>query len=103
MRKITGVNETLKNLEEGQQNLPTFREVFRLALALSLAESKDKAIWAGDLAEDLKKHVDNDLTLEEHQYFVLKYAVEHNPQQLTNYYWGQVLKKVDSAEQYKAG
>lgn len=101
MRKITGVNERLHHLEENGEPLPTFKEVFRLALAMGLADSKDKAIWAADLAGELKQEL-VDLVLEEHQYQVLKAAIERNPQQLTNFYWSQALKKVDGAEQYKA-
>ncbi len=100
MKLLKNLNVRLKPfLLEGEPtevqrlNEPTFRRLYRLALAMGKG-TPEQALDSSDLQDKLAKDV-NELDLTDSEFNLLKDRVRQNPTQLADFFWGQLLKNLE--------
>lgn len=102
MKVIKGVSEKLDVFtlsEDGEtKDKASFKDTFRTIVSLSLGKSSEQALEMFELGLKLKNCKEDDLSLEDAEFKLLKEKVEANMTQQAAFFHAQLLKKLKEAE-----
>jgi len=102
MKTLTGLNEKLQALndEEKQENIPTFKRVYRILLGNSLATSGEDAIEMMQLGLKLRQD-ETSIKVEDAEFKLLKSVAERNEPRYVAHILAQILIRLKADEERK--
>jgi hypothetical protein len=104
MRTIKNIDAQIEHFiddnsfpEDQKKQIPTFRQMFKAAVGLSLSKDGEQAIDLYQLGLKLKIS-ESDINLEDAEFKLLKEKCGENPAKWIGHFHGQVMQKLKDSE-----